>query len=1050
MENSCLVKEEIGKQFVRALTINERINIFKKNKVNMNVSNEYIENWKNRKSLISKESFSIKLEQDRISETEFNYALKEIDEKDNKLLYEQLKNSEWFKYLQDILDNFKEIDFENIKKIKEFNLVYALRPFIYWIEKNLEDCFENTKNISLLDETMADILGTISSQLIGIFQKTFISELHAAKADKLLKGETPEDRFNYFVDKNFTNEDDVISFYAKYATLTRILTVKTYYFIKNVTEAVNRFDYNFDSVKNKLDIDIKTNKIKKILWSQGDSHQKGKSVAQFVFEDNNVIIYKPKNLRIEEKYYKFINWFNENSGLLNLPINKAFYKEDFTFEAYIKHDECTSEKGIENFYERFGETLGIMYILCGNDLHFENIIASGEYPYIIDLETLFQNLSQIKYANQSDSSDLNGRIKIYDSVLSTSLLPSMSMNNNIENKGIDISGLNGDKNKYPVKVLIPVDPFTDNMRYDYQDVSVSGAENIPMLNGEKVKFEKYSDFIIKGFKNTIIYIMKNKDYLLSDRSILWEFEGILVRCVIKATQRYADLLGYSYHPSCCKDFIDREKLLENMWGYPHKNKEVVQYEVKDMLFDDVPIFFTRCDSKNLLSSEGNVIGNCFEESGLEKVINRIKNLDNNDMEKQISYMIVSFDEYDDRANKLLKDNSDNFNMKMKDLSLNKSINYLKESEEISKNILKEAVYSENRNDMTWIDVITNAVGKAEVATLTKDFYNGLSGLGLYYYYLYKITDNKKYEDTYKIIINSSLKKPNTTRDLNSYSGNCSLLNILITIYKNENTYLKEINDIYNFISENLNIEYSIDWLSGRSGLIQCMLNAYDVIGDEKYLELSKKMGQDIIERLSNTKYENLIGGMSHGASGISFSLFKLGAYTNEDSFTKEAIKLLEFDRSFFDKEKNVWIDKRKDVNKPAYNWCHGSIGIGMSRLMMQKYYKDEEMEKEIKLALKYAKDIIKHDDCLCHGNMGDVDFLLQCYEYMKDPEILEIINKKVENIFLFKQSENHFRVKALPALTSIGMFTGICGIGYELLRVLEPNKVPSVLTLEIK
>lgn len=57
---------------------------------------------------------------------------------------------------------------------------------------------------------------------------------------------------------------------------------------------------------------------------------------------------------------------------------------------------------------------------------------------------------------------------------------------------------------------------------------------------------------------------------------------------------------------------------------------------------------------------------------------------------------------------------------------------------------------------------------------------------------------------------------------------------------------------------------------------------------------------------------------------------------------------------------------------------------------------------EIELVLKYVEDMIKNDDCLCYGNMGDIDFFLCCYEYMKDFKIFDIINKKVENIFLFK------------------------------------------------
>ena len=42
------------------------------------------------------------------------------------------------------------------------------------------------------------------------------------------------------------------------------------------------------------------------------------------------------------------------------------------------------------FYIRFGEILALSYILNATDLHMENLIAYGEYPVIIDLETFIQ------------------------------------------------------------------------------------------------------------------------------------------------------------------------------------------------------------------------------------------------------------------------------------------------------------------------------------------------------------------------------------------------------------------------------------------------------------------------------------------------------------------------------------------------------------------------------------------------------------------------------------------------------------------------------------
>src|SRR3712207_8377597 len=43
------------------------------------------------------------------------------------------------------------------------------------------------------------------------------------------------------------------------------------------------------------------------------------------------------------------------------------------------------------YYERAGMLLCLFYVLEGTDCHYENIIASGEYPVLIDTETLMHH-----------------------------------------------------------------------------------------------------------------------------------------------------------------------------------------------------------------------------------------------------------------------------------------------------------------------------------------------------------------------------------------------------------------------------------------------------------------------------------------------------------------------------------------------------------------------------------------------------------------------------------------------------------------------------------
>ena len=54
----------------------------------------------------------------------------------------------------------------------------------------------------------------------------------------------------------------------------------------------------------------------------------------------------------------------------------------------MEYKSCKTEEQLKRYYIRLGEQLFLAYLLGTKDLHYENIVASGEYPMLIDLENL--------------------------------------------------------------------------------------------------------------------------------------------------------------------------------------------------------------------------------------------------------------------------------------------------------------------------------------------------------------------------------------------------------------------------------------------------------------------------------------------------------------------------------------------------------------------------------------------------------------------------------------------------------------------------------------
>lgn len=83
---------------------------------------------------------------------------------------------------------------------------------------------------------------------------------------------------------------------------------------------------------------------------------------------------------------------------------------------------------------------------------------------------------------------------------------------------------------------------------------------------------------------------------------------------------------------------------------------------------------------------------------------------------------------------------------------------------------------------------------------------------------------------------------------------------------------------------------------------------------------------------------------------------------------------------------------------------------------------------------------------LCHGDLGNLELLLQASSVLDKPEW----GFQVERIsaMILDSFDRYGWLCGNPQrVESPGLMTGLAGIGYGLLRLAEPSRVPSVLVL---
>lgn len=244
---------------------------------------------------------------------------------------------DWFQYFEKLMCTFEEVDNNAHKNgiYEEIDMSYVIRPFIYTLEKNIYSTIKSLKNFNVSENAIKQILNTYTTKLFMFFNKVFIIEMNIAKKNFGLKGNTSEERFIYFIKNFFRTKEQLLKFYYTYPVLTRIVTIKTKFISDFIADAFKHLDINYKEIQTLYDNE-KLELIEEASVSEGDSHEKSKSVIIFTFSNNIKLVYKPRNLRVIKAYNSFVDWINESSALLDVAKINGLYYENYSFEKFSK------------------------------------------------------------------------------------------------------------------------------------------------------------------------------------------------------------------------------------------------------------------------------------------------------------------------------------------------------------------------------------------------------------------------------------------------------------------------------------------------------------------------------------------------------------------------------------------------------------------------------------------------------------------------------------------------------------------------------------------
>lgn len=970
------------------------------------------------------------------------------------------EKQEWKLYLKEIFSQKPDDSVEKVIGVKNVGEI----PFFNFVKPFLQKTISEVNNKLMIYGDIIDIklmynilLKSMTESILHISYKILIYELNLERIEGNLKGDTHEERYDYFNNNVIGKYSDVLNIISKYTVLPKMLCESLKNTVDKFVKSIKHLLEDKCEIEEKFD--FKINKIVNIE-EMGDSHNKGETILKFTDEDGRSIIYKPRSLYIDLVFQEMLQFFNKNGILNKFKIMKILQKDNHGWQEYIEYKSCENIEEVNRFFQRQGQYLAIFHILNSKDFHYENIIASGENPFYIDLESLLNPAIDTKENFDNTFAVDKGENMLRNSLLKTMLLPVLYKS---KIYSYDVSGL-GAKESNRVKNFQIVNKHSDDMKVEETYLDLKTDKHIPSIGDIKYYAEDNIDELLKGFESCYFVILKNKDRIREN--FIHKFSKATVRVILRATAVYSKFLVASVHPKYLIDLENRKRLFSLLSDSKYLRK-INDFEYEALENNDIPYFWCRADEKDIYSIYG-VKKNFLLKTCVDEILSKLNNLSNEDYLQQKYFIKNSL-----QINKCIQ-KEDLRSLKLLGLTDNLNVeeynrqDFLKEAINIADKMIDTAIKGDD-GSITWITVGMDGYENMNFNVLNETLYSGITGICLFYAYINKLVGDEKYLNMANACLKTILNAKGNNKKVNisAFNGKGSILYCLLNLYLlwHEEWIIDEIKKYLKIIKENIKYDSIYDFLGGCAGTISICLDVYKKLNIEEALEVAKLCGNHLVENCSvmevgcgwKNEYQQTkpVAGLAHGNAGISYSLMKLYKYIKNEKFKNTAIEAIKYEDSLYDAIGNNWIDLRNfeenSIRQDPIAWCNGAMGIGLGRLFILDYYDSDEIRSDYNNALNktITDSFIEVNYSLCHGDLGNIELPLSAAIKFDDKELKRKVYKKAASMIQeIKVKNNNYWKCGIPGRYETESFMiGISGIGYELLRLYN-NNIPNILMLD--
>jgi class II lanthipeptide synthase len=931
---------------------------------------------------------------------------------------------------------------------------------------------------NLNDAAHACLRRSLLKELSGLFTPAIYERFDKARK----AGGTPPDAAKPRQDAGTSRYDQFVAemkaggfrrLFEERPVLLRLMASITRQWIDTSRELVRRLDADLAAIRRDILHSGAASRVAGIEGDLSDPHNGGHSVQIISFEDGSRVVYKPKDLRLDVAWHNLIERLNRAHPSVELKTMGAIARDGYGWTEFIDHTECTDQEGCKRFFRRAGAWLALFHCFAATDMHQENIIAAGDHPVPIDLEMLLQATVEEHNAQGAEQEALDAATEtLANSVMMVGLLPAYGRS--ADNSVFAIGGMSPDwnaKTKLKWKNI-----NSDEMRPAKSKEAGKANSNLPHVDGRYAKFGDHIDNFVSGFEDFAKFLLRQsrKEKL---GGLFDGFAGVPVRKVIRPTRFYYMLLQRLKNHrimddgvvwSAQADFIARLAEWENDSdsGWPLQPAERCA-----LLALNVPRFVSPSDGNEISDTTGFSI-RTRAESGMDRARARVQNFDERDIAWQIEVIRENTNSISRAAGPTAIGGQLKLSLRSDAAGASTKKIFIAEADRVAGELSHHAI--RRGPGAAWIGL--DWLGDSEVfqlACLGPDLYNGVSGLAVFLAAHAAVTGCRSSGELALAGIShlrKNLRSRNAARMARSLgiggaTGLGSIVYALTVMSKclRDDDLLADAHAAAELFTDDLiAADRQLDVIGGSAGAILGLLRLYRDTQSGDVLRGATRCGEHLISRsrLGPEGCRSWVGqglgphrlnGMSHGAAGFAYALASLSAATQREEFARAASECIAFENSSYDAGRNNWPDLRGD-GEPGWpcQWCHGAPGIGLARIAMTKRGGSDSklLATDIRNALNgVERGWPSQVDTLCCGTLGSIEFFCEAGSALGRGDLRELASQRLIAVLQTAAATGDYRWNSGKGRFNLGLFRGLAGVGYTLLRQVD-GSLPNVIIWE--